>query len=359
MPARHTLTQERLSGFFRLVLACLLSVGAAVPSAQAQPSECQQPSEVGCPVAAHDLAWAVLGNADEVHSWRLQLGQGGHLRVVLGNLDADYDLHVYRGDGTLVSESTNEATDDDAVDLDGLGAGTYFIYINSARSQASTSAYSLSVDFEPALVAAAPALVEPTPTLPPPPAPAATPTPVVGTQSTGANALDNGSFEDGRRQPVSWSFGDPWGDVDARTGYEWTTSAARSGQRSVMIAHPAGHALWKFQREGATNADRYPAVPPEATSIELAVWCKADRADVQGAGGPGGPRGPGVELLTTDVRSGLNGWTRASLRCGLDWTQNVVRRPLPDAYNAVTVWLAHDGPSDATVWFDDVALAFY
>jgi hypothetical protein len=124
-----------------LSLALVWTAGSTVPAIA---DECIQPSDGGCPVELNQAVTAVLANASDVHAWRVVIGQVVPLHIVLTDLLADYDLHVYGSDGTLLGESTNEGTQDDIVDLPAAAAGRYIIYVNSPRGAVSTTSYTLA-----------------------------------------------------------------------------------------------------------------------------------------------------------------------------------------------------------------------
>jgi hypothetical protein len=175
----------------------------------------------------------------------------------------------------------------------------------------------------------------------------------------GPNALLNPSFEQGGGRPTAWRPGTPiGGEPEARM--EWSADVSHSGGRSVAIGQPRTGAVWWFDRPGAEGKERAVRVPTGATAAQVAVWCKADDPDVL-AGVPPGPsdedsnqpylhlRKIAADGIDYDVQ-----WF--ALDCASDWTENSFSTSVPADAEYLLVWLGLDGPSGATVWFDDVAL---
>jgi hypothetical protein len=130
-----------------VVLVFVLVAGAAPQLRPALADACQQPADNGCPVEMNQAVTTVLVDPNTVHTWRFTLIQPASVHLALTHLPADYDLHVYTGDGTLVGESTNEGTQDDMVDLSDTAADTYMVYVNSPRGEVDpTHPYTLEVD---------------------------------------------------------------------------------------------------------------------------------------------------------------------------------------------------------------------
>src|SRR3954454_15618833 len=106
------------------VAGLMLVVGR--PSALAE--NCVQPARDGCLIGLNQSVAGVLGDADNVHVWQLNLTTRTPFSVVLSDLSADYDLHVSGPDGALVAESTNDGPQDDTVEVTAPPLGTYVLY---------------------------------------------------------------------------------------------------------------------------------------------------------------------------------------------------------------------------------------
>jgi hypothetical protein len=182
-----------------------------------------------------------------------------------------------------------------------------------------------------------------------------------GAPAEGTNVLVNPSFEQGGRQPLAWHPDVPGGgEPEARM--EWSTDVSHSGRRSVTIGRPRTGAIWAFERPGARGNERAIKVPAAATAAQVAIWCKADDPGAL-AGAPPGPSDEDSNQPYLNVRmiakDGLDyGVEWFALRCAADWTENSFSTPIPDDADYLMVWLGLDGPSNATVWFDDVGLTF-
>jgi tRNA A-37 threonylcarbamoyl transferase component Bud32 len=175
----------------------------------------------------------------------------------------------------------------------------------------------------------------------------------------GPNALLNPSFEQGGARPTAWRPGTPiGGEPEARM--EWSADVSRGGGRSVAIGQPRTGAVWWFDWPGAEGKERAVRVPTGATAAQVAVWCKADDPAVL-AGVPPGPSDEDSNQpylhLRKIAKDGIDydvQWF--ALGCTLDWTENSFSTPIPGDAEYLLVWLGLNGPSSATVWFDDVAL---
>jgi hypothetical protein len=175
----------------------------------------------------------------------------------------------------------------------------------------------------------------------------------------GTNALLNPSFEQGGGRPTAWRPGTPsGGEPEARM--EWSADVSRGGGRSVAIGQPRTGAVWWFDWPGAEGKERAVRVPTGATAAQVAVWCKADDPAVL-AGVPPGPSDEDSNQpylhLRKIAKDGIDydvQWF--ALGCTLDWTENSFSTPIPGDAEYLLVWLGLNGPSSATVWFDDVAL---
>jgi hypothetical protein len=182
-----------------------------------------------------------------------------------------------------------------------------------------------------------------------------------GATVEGTNALVNPSFEQGSGRPLAWESSVPGGG-EPQAQMEWSTALSRSGGRSVAIGQPRTGAIWAFERPGAEGKERAIKVPTAATAAQVAVWCKADDPAAL-AGAPPGPSDEDANqpylnlrmIAKDEVDYGVD-WF--ALRCASDWTENSFSTPIPGDAEYLVVWLGLDGPSRATVWFDDVALIF-
>lgn len=128
------------------MVAWALLIPSAGSGAQAQ--ECSQPSPDGCPVTPGEPVRAALASPDEVHMWLLEVPSVGDIRAVLTDLSADYDLHVFAGDGSPVGGSVNEGTEDDRVGLQAAQPGVYALYVNSPRGEVAEASYTLLVQLD-------------------------------------------------------------------------------------------------------------------------------------------------------------------------------------------------------------------
>jgi len=181
----------------------------------------------------------------------------------------------------------------------------------------------------------------------------------VSSASPGENLVANASFEEGLRQPTGWNFQSPVSGVgnvpDPQTAFMWDSTVAHTGSHSVAIGHPRNRSIWEFRRAPTGSAREWMlSVPAAAQQIHLSAWCKADRADL-------GTGSANLSLIRSDSSGSncCNGFgPRFSARCGTDWTENVFVTALPDDLTYLTLWLGFDGPSEATVWYDDVSLSF-
>jgi hypothetical protein len=192
-----------------------------------------------------------------------------------------------------------------------------------------------------------------------PPAPATT---AGGAGAVGqTNALVNPSFEQGGRQPLAWQPSIPGGG-EPQARMEWSADVGRSGGRSVAIGRPQTGAIWAFERPGAEGKERAIRVPEVATAVEVAVWCQADTPAAL-AGAPPGPSDedsnqPYLHLLRI-AKDGIDyGVHWFALGCASEWTDNRFSTPVPADAEYLTIWLGLDGPSQATVWFDDASVIF-
>jgi serine/threonine-protein kinase len=171
-----------------------------------------------------------------------------------------------------------------------------------------------------------------------------------------SNLLLNASFEDGEGTPTNWIGQDPFGNVDPQTKYNWDSSTAHSGRSSISI-QPHSRAVWKYQHSGAPAT--LITIPEGATIVRASVWCKSDKPEVHGSIQTAfGPNWPLLRFLKGENLSLSSYAQPLRLRCDREWTENKFTQGLTSDLKYLTVWLEFDGPSDATVWFDDVSLGF-
>src|SRR5581483_9733202 len=119
-----------------LVLTPLL--GLAAPAA-AQTDPCPEPNngfKTACFVGpGTPVVQGVISSPDDVDAYRFEVNVPlAQVHIELGNLPADYDLHIFGGNAQLFTEATTSGLAPDVVDLV-LPTGIYFIFVNSAQGQ--------------------------------------------------------------------------------------------------------------------------------------------------------------------------------------------------------------------------------
>jgi len=118
---------------FGVGLATMLFRGPT-PGARAQaPTEidCQQPSESGCWVPLEVPVQAVPNDPTVAHNWLVDVPEATDFSVAVANLPADLQVWVYAPDGSLLRQSNRPGYQDEIVQVANVGAGTYWIVVDS------------------------------------------------------------------------------------------------------------------------------------------------------------------------------------------------------------------------------------
>ena len=123
--------------FLAVILLFRPAIGASTSAAQ--PSECSQPSPIGCPIEVGQSVQSVMADPGTPHIWRLSLAEGGGVRVALTDLPSDYDLIVQSPGGAVIGDSRMEGIHDETVDVTWAEAGDYLLYVGADPARGTTS----------------------------------------------------------------------------------------------------------------------------------------------------------------------------------------------------------------------------
>lgn len=119
---------------------------APTPGARAQavaPSDCAQPSEEGCWISLEVPTQATPNEPLVAHNWLVDVPEGTDFFVAVANLPADLEVWVYGPDGSLLIQSNRPGYVDEIVPVANVGAGTYWIMVDSPSGDASNEPYTL------------------------------------------------------------------------------------------------------------------------------------------------------------------------------------------------------------------------
>jgi hypothetical protein len=151
---RHWASRTSLPRLVRLALALLLGAVGALPpaggSVYAQADPCAEPNNGfnnACFVgSATPSVQGFISQPNDVDAYKFEIQAPlADVRIELGSLPADYDLHLFSGNAGFVTESVVSGLGSDRLELP-LFRGTYFVFINSAQGQAAADRpYSLSI----------------------------------------------------------------------------------------------------------------------------------------------------------------------------------------------------------------------
>ena len=139
-------------------LVVALMVAVLVPlhptSARAQADPCQEPNNGfnnACYIGAGaPTVQGFISRSNDVDAYRFEIQAPlAEVRIELGDLPADYDLHLFSGNAGILGESVNQGLSPDTLELP-LFRGIYFVFVNSAQGQAAADRpYTLSVAMSP------------------------------------------------------------------------------------------------------------------------------------------------------------------------------------------------------------------
>jgi hypothetical protein len=127
---------------------------APTPGARAQavaPSDCSQPSAEGCALFLEVPAQAVPNDPTVAHNWLVDIPEGLDFAVAAANLPADLELWVYGPDGALLRQSNLPGYKDEIVQVTNVGAGLYWIVVDSPGGDWSNDPYTMLATTRPLL----------------------------------------------------------------------------------------------------------------------------------------------------------------------------------------------------------------
>jgi len=119
---------------------------APTPGVRAQaiaPSDCAQPNEEGCWISLEVPTQASPNDPTVAHNWLVDIPEGTDFFVAVANLPADLQVLVYGPDDSLLHQSNRPGYLDEIVHVANVGAGTYWIVIDSPAGDSSDEPYTL------------------------------------------------------------------------------------------------------------------------------------------------------------------------------------------------------------------------
>lgn len=136
-------TRVRWLGISVLLLANVVLPSSTVGRAWAQVPCDSTTTGDACLVLVGQPVSAMLEDPAVAHVWRVSVERPGRFTVLLTNLRAWYDLHVFSPDGALLAQAGNEGGSHVQVDVDAVSPGDYAVYITGRGSEPADAPYLL------------------------------------------------------------------------------------------------------------------------------------------------------------------------------------------------------------------------
>ena len=107
------------------------------------PGYCAQPNPDGCVLFFETPAQSMLNDPTAAHTWLIDVPDATDFYVAVANLPADLEVWVYGPDNSLLAQSNRPGLQDEIVRVNGAGAGTYSIIVDSPNGDSSIDLYTV------------------------------------------------------------------------------------------------------------------------------------------------------------------------------------------------------------------------